>query len=76
LVLTAIITAYFFAKSLQKTMSSMETALNNIAQGQLSENFVPMLTTDEVGSMSVYMNKLMLKIKNVISMIQVMSNEL
>ena len=76
LLLTAVITAYFFAKSIQKTMSGIETSLNNIAEGQLSENFVPMLTTDEVGSMSVYMNKLMLKIKNVLAVIQVMSSEL
>jgi methyl-accepting chemotaxis protein len=76
LIITSIVTAYYFAKSFQKTMSNMETSLNNIAQGQFSENFVPMLTTDEVGSMSVYMNNLMLKIKNVISMIQVMSSEL
>jgi methyl-accepting chemotaxis protein len=76
LLITAVITAYFFAKSIQKTMSGIEGSLNDIAEGVLSENFVPMLTTDEVGSMSVYMNKLILKIKDVLAVIQVMSNEL
>ena len=76
LLLTAVVTAYFFAKSIQKTMSGIEGSLNNIAEGLLSENFVPMLTTDEVGSMSVFMNRLILKIKDVLAVIQVMSTEL
>jgi methyl-accepting chemotaxis protein len=76
MIATSIISAYFFAKSLHKTMSGMEMSLKKIAQGEISANLVPMVTTDEVGSMSVYMNNLLLKITNVISMIQAMSGEL
>ncbi len=76
MVTTSVTTAYFFAKSLRKTVSSMEKSLDSIARGELNEDFVPMVTTDEVGSMSVYMNRLMKKIIEVITLIQNMSGEL
>ncbi len=76
MVITSVSTAYFFAKSLRKTVSSMERSLDGIARGELREDFVPMVTTDEVGSMSVYMNRLMKKIIEVITLIQNMSGEL
>ena len=76
MIATSIITAYFFAKSLRKTISGMEGSLVSIARGELVVRSVPMITMDEVGSMSVYMNNLLMKIRDVISLIQTMSVEL
>lgn len=76
MIITSITTAYFFAKSLKKTVENMEKSLDSIARGELHADFVPMVTTDEVGSMSGYMNKLMIKINEVITLIKNMSGEL
>ena len=76
MLVTCIMTAYFLAKSLKKTVRNIETALDNIAQGNLGTGFVPMITTDEVGSMSLSMNKLLLKIRSVLHLIQNMTVEL
>ncbi len=76
MITTSFSTAYFFAKSLRKTVSHMERSLDSIARGELNADFVPMVTTDEVGSMSGYMNNLMKKITEVITLIQAMTGEL
>jgi methyl-accepting chemotaxis protein len=76
MITASVITAYYLARSLRKTVSSMEKSLDSIARGELNTNFVPMITTDEVGAMSVYMNRLMKKISEVITLIQNMSGEL
>ena len=76
MITASVITAYYLARSLRKTVSSMEKSLDSIARGELNTNFVPMITTDEVGAMSVYMNRLMKKIIEVITLIQNMSGEL
>ena len=73
---TTITAAYFFAKSQRSTISDMERSLDDIARGELGSNFVPMITIDEVGSMSVFVNTLRVKISEVLSMIQSMSAEL
>jgi methyl-accepting chemotaxis protein len=76
MITASVITAYYLARSLRKTVSGMETSLDSIARGELKADFVPMITTDEVGSMSGYMNALSLKIKDVITLIHTMSHEL
>ena len=76
MITTSITSAYFFAKSLKKTVSGVEKSLNDIAGGLLNTDFVPMITTDEVGSMSASVNILMSRIKSVLSLIQSMSCEL
>ena len=73
---TCVMTAFFLAKSLKKTVRNIETGLDNIAQGNLSTGFIPMITTDEVGSMSVSMNRLLLKIRSVLLLIKKMTVEL
>jgi len=69
-------TAYFLARSLNRTVSNIEVSLENIAQGHLGTDFVPMITTDEAGTMSVSMNRLLVKIRSVLSLIRHMSEEL
>ncbi len=76
MITASVMTAYYLARSLRKTVSSMENSLDSIARGELGADFVPMITTDEVGSMSIYMNRLSLKIRNVITLIQSMTHEL
>ncbi|TFH39231.1 MAG: methyl-accepting chemotaxis protein, partial [Chrysiogenales bacterium] len=76
MIATSVSAAFFFAKSLKGTISDMERSLDDIARGELGSDFVPMITLDEAGSMSVYVNNLMMKIKEVVSMIQSMSAEL
>ncbi|MBP7738526.1 MAG: methyl-accepting chemotaxis protein [Spirochaetes bacterium] len=73
---TCVMTAYFLARSLKKTVANIEVSLDRMAQGRLGIDFIPMITTDEVGSMSVYMNRLLLKIRSVLSLIKSMSVEL
>lgn len=73
---TTITAAYFFAKSQRSTISDMERSLDDIARGDLGSDPVPMITIDEVGSMSVFVNRLRMKISEVLSMIQSMSAEL
>ncbi|MBN1533827.1 MAG: methyl-accepting chemotaxis protein [Spirochaetes bacterium] len=73
---TSCTAAYFFAKSSRKTISSMETSLDGIARGEIGSDLVPMITTDELGSMSVYINRLLRRIHEVVSLIQAMSFEL
>jgi len=76
MITSSVITAFYLARSLKKTVSSMERSLDGIARGELDDFFVPMITTDEVGTMSGYMNSLKIKIKGVITLIQSMSHEL
>ncbi len=76
IVATSVTAAFFFAKSLRKTIADMESSLDSVARGELGADFVPMITTDELGCMSVSMNNLLVKIKSVISHIQNMSGEL
>ncbi len=76
MITASVITAYYLARSLRKTVSAMEKSLDGIARGELNDYFVPMITTDEVGAMSGYMNSLKVKIKGVITLIQSMSHEL
>ncbi|HOO72936.1 MAG TPA: methyl-accepting chemotaxis protein [Spirochaetota bacterium] len=76
MLVTCIMTAYFLAKSLKKTVRNIEAALDNMARGNLGTGFVPMITTDEVGSMSLSMNKLLFKIRSVLQIIQNMTVEL
>ncbi len=73
---TTITAAYFFATSQRSTISDMERSLDDIARGELGSDPVPMITIDEVGSMSVFVNRLRMKISEVLSMIQSMSVEL
>ncbi len=73
---TSLTAAYFFAKSSRVTISAMELSLDSIARGEIGSDFVPMITTDELGSMSIFMNRLLAKIHEVISLIQAMSFEL
>ncbi len=73
---TCIMTAFFLAQSLGKTVKNIETSLDNIADGNLSTKFVPMTTTDEAGSMSSSMNRLLLRIRSILSLIQDMFAEL
>jgi len=76
MIITSISAAYFFAKSIKRTVSGIEQSLDNMARGDLSTDFVPMITVDEVGSMSGFMNRLLMKIREVISLILGMSGEL
>ncbi len=76
MLLTSLATAYLFAKSTRSTVRDMEGALDSIARGDLRSEFIPMISTDEVGTMSVFMNTLILKLSAVISLIQNMSFEL
>ena len=76
IIATSITFSFFFAKSLRKTISGVRYSLDSIAQGDLTIDFVPMITTDEVGLMSVYMNNLLIKIRRVISLIQNMYSDL
>ena len=73
---TCLMTAYFFAKSLTKTVKNIENSLDSVARGDLGTRLIPMITTDEIGSMSVYMNRLLVRIRSVLSMIQNMSVDL
>lgn len=76
MIITSITAAYFLAKSIKRTMSGIEQSLDNIAHGNLGTDFVPMITVDELGSMSGFMNRLLMKIREVISLILGMSGEL
>lgn len=76
MIITSISAAYFFAKSLKRTLAGIEQSLDNIAHGNLGTDFVPMITVDELGSMSGFMNRLLMKIREVISLILGMSGEL
>ncbi|HOO70274.1 MAG TPA: methyl-accepting chemotaxis protein [Spirochaetota bacterium] len=76
IIATCIVAALFFAKSLKRTVTGIETTLDSVAQGNLGTRFIPMITTDEVGSMSVYMNRLLQQIRKVLALIQSMSLEL
>lgn len=76
MIATCLMTAYFFAKSLTKTVKDIEDSLDSVARGELGTSFIPMITTDEMGAMSVYMNRLLVRIRAVLSMIQTMSVDL
>ncbi len=73
---TCVMTAYFLAQSIKRTVSDIETSLDSLARGDLRTEFIPMTTTDEMASMSVSMNLLMVRIRSVLSLIQGMSSEL
>jgi methyl-accepting chemotaxis protein len=76
MIATSVITSFFFAQSLRKTVMGIGTSLDSVARGELGGAMVPMITMDEVGSMSVYMNSLLLKIREVLSLIKTMAFEL
>ncbi len=64
-----------FAKSIKSTIFGIGNSLNSIARGEIKEAFVPMVTNDEIGSMSIDVNNLVVKIREVVSMVKDMTDE-
>ena len=73
---TVVVSAYYFAKSTKTNLAGIKAALNRIAEGELSVRFVPMISTDETGEMTVDINNLQLKLFGVIQRIQEYSDEI
>ena len=73
---TVLISAYYFAKSTKTNLSGIKAALNRMSEGILSVRFVPMISTDEAGEMTVDINNLQLKLFGVIQRIQEYSDEI
>ncbi len=71
-----LVSAYYFAKSTKTNLNGIKAALNRIAEGRLSFRFVPMISTDEAGEMTVDINNLQLKLFGVIQRIQEYSDEI
>lgn len=73
---TIVISSYYFAKSTKTNIAGLKSALNRIADGELSVRFVPMISTDESGEMTGDINNLQLKLFGVIRRIQEYSDEI
>jgi len=76
LITTAIVAAYFFAKSSKKIIFDVKESINNIARGELFDKAVAMISTDEMGSMVTNINLLITKLRGVISEIHSLSQNL
>ncbi len=73
---TIVIISYFFAKSTKANIIGLKAALNRIADGELSVRYVPMISTDEAGEMTVDINSLQLKLYGVVRQIQEYADEI
>lgn len=76
LVVTTVYSGYLFAKSSTNTISEIAGSLKRIAEGNITESYVPMISTDELGSMSTDMNNLVYKLREMMSIIKNMAEEL
>ncbi|OHD66163.1 MAG: hypothetical protein A2176_07940 [Spirochaetes bacterium RBG_13_51_14] len=76
LITTAIVAAFFYAKSSKKIISDVKESLNNIARGELFDKAIAMISTDEMGSMVIYINLLITKLRDVITEIHSLSQNL
>ncbi|MBN1531305.1 MAG: methyl-accepting chemotaxis protein [Spirochaetes bacterium] len=73
---TTAMAGYLYAKTSSGTIREIGKALGRIAEGDVSETYVPMVTLDELGTMSVHMNGLIGKLRSVILVIKEMAAEL
>lgn len=73
---TTIMAGYLFAKSQQSTIRDIVRSLNGIADGNIREDYVSMLSVDELGKMSIDINILILAMRKMILQIISMSEDL
>ncbi len=73
---TVVVSAYYFARSTRTNMNNIKASLDRMAGGMLSIHYVPMISTDETGEMTVDINNLQLKLADVIRRIQEYSDEI
>jgi len=73
---TTVMSGLLFARSIKSTLSEVGKALNRISSGDVTEQYVPMISLDELGVMSIDMNTLLIKIREILLLIREMSDDL
>ena len=73
---TTVMSGLLFARSIKSTLTEVGKALNRISAGDVTEQYVPMISLDELGVMSIDMNTLSEKIREVLLLISEMSEDL
>lgn len=76
LTVTTVMSGLLFARSIKTTLREVGKALNRISSGDVTEQYVPMISLDELGIMSIDVNMLSVKIREILFLIREMSDDL
>ncbi len=76
LLATTMSAGYFFARSLRLTIRRVGDSVNRIAEGNIQDIMVPMISSDEIGVISMDMNHLTVKLRETIAIVMEMMNEM